>query len=68
MLIDRYGRALHDCRAGVGGDAFIEFVLSIEAADQDEDLDGRFMLLANVGIDAATHAAGAVREAMLRKP
>ena len=66
-LIGGYSRALHDCRAGVGGNAFTEFVLSPEAGDDSEDLDMRFMLLAKVEIDAAIHAVGAVRE-VTREP
>lgn len=66
-------RHIRDCYAhvvlgfgpGVGGDAFIDFLLSDDAGDEDEgDLDGRFMALKRSQIDAATHGAGAVRQAM----
>lgn len=67
-VFDRYGRALNDCRADVGGHSFTEFLRSDAAGDPDEDLDERFIELAKTEIDAAIHAAGALRQAMLRKP
>ncbi len=66
-LRDRYARALCGGRPGIGGDVFAEFLLSAEAADDaEEGIDERFMALESAQIDAATHGAGAVRQAMLR--
>ncbi|MEP6874048.1 MAG: hypothetical protein ABI887_06750 [Burkholderiales bacterium] len=66
-LRDRYARALFRYGPGVGGDAFVQFLLSGEAfAESDTDIDDRFMRLAEWEIDAATHAASAIREAMGR--
>ena len=65
---DRYARAIFGFGPGVGGDAFIDFLLSEEAGDENiEDIDGRFIALERVQIDAAQHGAGAVRGAALRR-
>lgn len=71
IVRDRYARAIFGYPAGIGGEAFADYLLSDEAGEEDaEDIDGRFVALERAQIDAASLGIATVRQAMtrLRRP